>query len=575
VYQLACGLLYNRAMFRRHLTLQLAMVLLAASLVPLAGAGYLTLRLLERSVTEQVTRSHEEIALSAGTLVRNYIQAATIKLKSIAQMVRKDEDPQIQTRRLNTLLDPPDLFLEVSYWKMGGKPEVQAQVQQEVYNSALNSQAFGNRRENLRVNQQVATWSADAPILLSAANGIPFAADRLEKVGLFPALPISVPAPEGAVLTANLDFRPISQILSGLAGADQRLLILSDPGTGILATSKDRFLPVFPRSSYRGVAEEALDASRDLSGMTDYVEVSRPAGHARWSIAVREPRDVAMAPLREARRRALLWLGVAAGAALALAPLLASRVLRPVRALARTAEALGRGNLAARTGIERADEIGQLALAFDRMAASLQELDSLKSEFVAHVSHELRTPLTSAKMALANVQEGLGGPDSLARIREDLDRLIRMVNELLDVARIEAGLVLTKEPTDLGQVVRTAAESLRPLARVELDVRGAGDTLEIDAARLQQIVVNLVDNALKYARTRVQVEVRGREVRVTDDGPGVPPEHRERIFEKFSRIETGPKPPGAGLGLSIARKLAHLQGGTLVCEGNTFVLRLS
>jgi len=197
----------------------------------------------------------------------------------------------------------------------------------------------------------------------------------------------------------------------------------------------------------------------------------------------------------------------------------------------------------------------------------------MKGEFVSHVSHELRTPLTSAKVALANVQEGISGKESLGRVQEDLDRLIRMVNELLDVARLEAGLRIATQPTDLGGLVRGAAESLRPLAKVELRISGAGDVVDLDPARVQQILVNLVDNALKYARSRVDIEVRGREVRVTDDGPGVPPEHRERIFEKFARVQTGPKPPGAGLGLSIARKLAQLHGAALSCEGNTFVLR--
>jgi len=197
----------------------------------------------------------------------------------------------------------------------------------------------------------------------------------------------------------------------------------------------------------------------------------------------------------------------------------------------------------------------------------------MKGEFVAHVSHELRTPLTSAKAALANVQEGISGPEALGRVQQDLDRLIRMVNELLDIARIEAGLQLAKQATSLGELVRSAAESLRPLAKVTLTVSGGGDTIDLDPARVQQIVVNLVDNALKYAKSRVDVETRGREVRVSDDGPGVPPEHRERIFEKFSKVETGPKPPGAGLGLSIARKLAQLHGATLTCDGNTFVLR--
>jgi signal transduction histidine kinase len=259
--------------------------------------------------------------------------------------------------------------------------------------------------------------------------------------------------------------------------------------------------------------------------------------------------------------------------ALALATLLARRVVRPVETLSQAANQIAAGNLAVRSGIERDDEIGRLAKAFDQMASAVQQLDQMKGEFVAHVSHELRTPLTSAKAALANVQEGISGPEALGRVQLDLDRLIRMVNELLDVARIDAGITLAKRPTDLGGLVRSATESLRPLAKVALAVSGSGDTIDLDPARVQQIVVNLVDNALKYATSRVDVEIKGREVLVTDDGPGVPPEHRERIFEKFSKVETGPKPPGAGLGLSIARKLAQLHGGRLVCEGNTFLLR--
>src|SRR6185503_20899425 len=122
------------------------------------------------------------------------------------------------------------------------------------------------------------------------------------------------------------------------------------------------------------------------------------------------------------------------------------------------------------------DEIGQLALAFDRMAAAVQQIGQVKGEFVAHVSHELRTPLTSAKVTLANVQEGIGGKESLGRVQEDLDRLIRMVNELLDVARIDAGITLAKQPTDLGSLARSTVEILRPIAKVPLAVTGAGET---------------------------------------------------------------------------------------------------
>jgi signal transduction histidine kinase len=365
---------------------------------------------------------------------------------------------------------------------------------------------------------------------------------------------MSVPGPERRVLTGNLDFRPVSAILSSIAGSAGESISLLD--------GKDKVI---------ALGESDIPSRR--SAEWRLLETKLAVGVGNLQIRVVEDEGVALAPLRQARKRAYFWFGSAAVMALGLATLFARRVVRPVEVLSRAANQIAAGNLAVRSGIDRDDEIGRLAQAFDQMAAAVQQLDEMKGEFVAHVSHELRTPLTSAKAALANVQEGISGPDALGRVQLDLDRLIRMVNELLDVARIEAGITLAKTPTDLGGLVRSATESLRPLAKVALNVSGNGDTVDLDPARVQQILLNLVDNALKYAKSRVDVDIKGREVRVTDDGPGVPPEHRERIFEKFSKVESGPKPPGAGLGLSIARKLAQLHGGSLVCEGNTFVLR--
>ncbi len=575
-------------MIRKRLSVQLALFMLLVALPPLAGAAFLTLHLIERSLAHQVRSHHDQLARVSGAMVRNYVDAALGKLRNIGAVIRKDEDPREQARKLNRLFEPPDLFLEIGYWTLSDVPEVRAQVMQKDYgesqlaaNSILRSNDNSNNndapnRANLRgagqflnrgqsqdnlpalprsYNPAVKAWvytptDKGSPIFAEPAKGNAFVNETLELVGDFPGVPLSVPAPGGAALTASLDFRPISQMLTDIAGLDRAVVVLTDRDSKIMAASTEKF---------------------DLA---DYVERSHPVGLAGWQVVVREPRDLALAPLREAQVQALLWFGVAFVLAIGLSAHFAARVVRPVRALAATADALGRGDFAARTGIARPDEIGQLAAAFDRMAAAVQELDGMKSEFVAHVSHELRTPLTSAKMALANVQEGIGGKESLGRVQQDLDRLIRMVNELLDVARIEAGVELARQPADLGALVRASVETLRPLARVKLEVSGSGETLPLDAARVQQIVVNLVDNALKYARSRVDVAVSGREVRVTDDGPGVPPEHRERIFEKFSRVERGPKPPGAGLGLSIARKLARLHGGSLACEGNTFVLKL-
>ncbi len=535
-------------MIRRRLSLQLALVMLGVALVPLLGAGLLTLHLIERSVTGQARAAQLQIGRAAAALVRDYLKDAATKLGSIARMIRKEEDPREQTRRLNSLLDPPDIFLEVAYWTSGNEPKVQAQVQQGEYNLAQKRAKPQNRAFQENVGQQVQTFTNATPQILEAQSGNGFMADRLQMIESFPSLPISVPAP-GGLLSADLDFRPVSQLLAALVDEPSRRLLLLDNLGAPLARSS------------------AIEILAPISTIVD-------VGHGGWTLHVDEAAAVLRAPLDQAYTRVILWFALAGAAAVALAFLFASRVTRPLQTLVLAADRIAGGDLGARAGLHREDEIGQLASAFDRMAVAVEQIDRLKDEFVAHVSHELRTPLTSAKIALANVREGIAGPDALPRVQEDLDRLIRMVNGLLDSARLEAGLTLDRTSVELGSLVRGAVESLRPLARGALDVRGTGDTVDADPARIRQIVLNLVDNAIKYARSRVDVELRGREIRVSDDGPGVPPEQREKIFEKFARLGDGPKPPGAGLGLSIARKLAVLHGGTLVCEGNTFILRL-
>lgn len=537
----------------KPLSWQLAFVMLLVALVPLAAAGFLTLDLLERSAREQVMAHQRQVAQAAAAMVRNYIREGQSRLRLIATRLPRGKDPAALGRQLDQQMDPPGIFLEIGLVEVKENPEVLVQSQQLDYNNVLNANApaLGNRAFSSRLNQQTRNYDNAMPDINIPLKGGEFVADEPEIVKDVPALPLSVPGPEKRVLTGNLDLRPISQLIEGMeAGSGDRLGV-SD-GKGRIVAGHIRI---------------------DIDEGERPLESSMPVGFATLTVHVSTSEYTALAPLYQARKRAYLWFGSSAVMALALAALFARRVVRPVETLSRAAHQLATGNLAVRSGITRDDEIGQLAKAFDQMAAAVQKLDEMKGEFVAHVSHELRTPLTSAKVTLANVQEGIGGKDSLGRVQEDLDRLIRMVNELLDVARIDAGLQLAKQVTDLGGFVRSAVDTMRPLAKVPLTVSGAGDNIELDRARVHQIVVNLVDNALKYAKSRVDVEVKGREVRVTDDGPGVPPEHRERIFEKFSKVETGPKPPGAGLGLSIARKLAQLHGGTLTCDGNTFVLR--
>ena len=216
--------------------------------------------------------------------------------------------------------------------------------------------------------------------------------------------------------------------------------------------------------------------------------------------------------------------------------------------------------------------------------AELEQADRLRSQFLSHVSHELKTPLTSIKGFLQNMLDGLTGPVNekqqryLTRVLENSERLIRMIEDLLDRTRIQTGrLELMPDGLDAGLCVADAVEQLRPLAqakRQELEAHFPSGPLIVwaDRDRLFQVVTNLVQNAVKFTpeggRITVTVEQQGARaaaISVRDTGPGIPDEFLEKIFDPFFRIKqarTGSK--GLGLGLSIVRTLVELHGGTII-----------
>jgi signal transduction histidine kinase len=213
----------------------------------------------------------------------------------------------------------------------------------------------------------------------------------------------------------------------------------------------------------------------------------------------------------------------------------------------------------------------------------LKEFDRLKSEFVSNVSHELRTPLISIKGFVDHLLEGIAGDLTprqhtfLTRVQANITRLSRLINDLLDLARIEAGQV-TIHPVRLSlvEVITEVLETLRPLAiekGVELGLvepETAG-VVRADRDRISQVLLNLIHNAIKFTppggavRVRVAVQPQGEVLTVVQDtGEGIPPEELERIFEKFHQVSVDPgQPRGSGLGLTIARKLIELQEGTM------------
>lgn len=228
----------------------------------------------------------------------------------------------------------------------------------------------------------------------------------------------------------------------------------------------------------------------------------------------------------------------------------------------------------------------------------LREVDRLKSDFVSHVSHELRTPLTAIKGALDNMLDGLTGNLNekqaryLVRMKDNTSHLVRLIEDLLDLSRIEAGQIgLNPRPLDLGRLVAEACDALRPIAverKIDLVALTSAElTIRADRDRVMQILMNLAGNALKFTgeggRVEVQTENAGAHarIRVSDTGEGIDADSTVRIFERFYRApsdRTG-KVEGTGLGLSIAKSLVELHGGSISVEsevgtGTTFTVTL-
>ncbi len=249
--------------------------------------------------------------------------------------------------------------------------------------------------------------------------------------------------------------------------------------------------------------------------------------------------------------------------------------------------------------------IGFLHLAKDitekkRYEQRLKELNQMKSDFVSNVSHELRTPLTAIKGSVDNMLDGITGPLNekqtryLTRIKSNADRLSRLINDLLDLSRIEAGKIDLK-PTLLPLVALTkeVAESLRPVAvekLISLEVASSDASMAAwaDRDKITQVLMNLIGNAVKFTpphgKVSVAVDRNGVEwvkISIADTGPGIPPEEASKIFDKFYQIaQLGKqKAKGTGLGLAISKALVEMHGGKIwvdseVERGSTFSFTL-
>ncbi len=278
---------------------------------------------------------------------------------------------------------------------------------------------------------------------------------------------------------------------------------------------------------------------------------------------------------------------------------------RPLEDLVDASRRLAEGDLDARVKIGGLSETATLGTAFNEMAEELQrragerdQLERLKDEFVLTASHELRSPLTSVQgfaelLLLEREQLSPKQAETVEVILDNTRHLVRLLNDLLDLARSDAGrLTIMPVPTETAPLIEDAVRTMR----AQFDARGQRlgialepelPRIEADTDRIRQILVNLLTNANEYCPESATIEVKARstgadvEIDVIDDGPGIPEQQLAHIFERFSRGDAGEtqRVGGTGLGLAISKSLVELHGGTIEAEsapgrGSTFRVRL-
>jgi two-component system sensor histidine kinase GlrK len=357
---------------------------------------------------------------------------------------------------------------------------------------------------------------------------------------------------------------------------------------------------------YRDLASETIDGERRLRALVpSQMRLMRRAGervarginHLGSVIGERARQEQSAAAELEARTWRIVMLALPLSGLLAgvLSFLIAWRVTRMVRRLAAASSLLAHGALKEPVPVDSKDEIGQLARAFNTMAARLGELDRMKEQVYSHLAHELRTPLTSIREATHLLVDRVAGPllprqERLVTIINDSSqRLLRLVNRVLDVSRLRAGLqTFERRPVRLTAVTTRALRELRPqadAAGVHIDSVGNGSDPRVmgDEERLVEVVMNLVSNAIKASAAggsvRVGVEQASTRVLlvVSDDGVGIPRDALARIFDPY--VQAPGAPAGTGLGLAIVKSIVEAHGGEIAVEsepgrGSRFTVHL-
>lgn len=338
-------------------------------------------------------------------------------------------------------------------------------------------------------------------------------------------------------------------------------------------------------------ASELLCVSTPLS-----TELTDPFNRGRVNLVVAKPATSLGEIVADLMPRLLFAGLIGTIAALILGFVFAQSIVAPLRSIARAARSVARGNYTQRAPVTGPREVRELAITFNRMTEEVQSSQQTLRDFLANISHELKTPLTSIRgfseaMLDGTIDDTIGIERSTRVISNESNRLLRLVQELLDLSRIESGQVsMRKEDIDLDEFlahIRDVFQLRSEETGVALEVgKSGGLRVRGDFDRLEQVLNNLLDNAFRHTPGGGVIRVLARPLRdgvaqltVSDTGAGIPPAEVPMLFERFYRASTNGNGRGHGLGLAITREIVRAHGGEIwatseLGRGTTFTFTL-
>ncbi|QQG45900.1 MAG: sensor histidine kinase [Candidatus Niyogibacteria bacterium] len=585
---------------RKRLRLKFILVLIGIASLPFFFAMTVATVKLQDIQKRNAVRHAEHVAALASLEISEFISHQFGQLAAMESIFPSlIEQPDLQKTFIERTLFTNDSFVEVSIVNQNGMETARVSkfvtvVPEDFINRSANEEFIATKNEGRFISDIF--WEKNRPFFLIGRA-------IFDSRGKF----------FGSVF-AQIDSRIMQAVVKDLSVAkeegrayivDKNGIVVAHPDISQVLSEKnfsaipvvkslieDNGEPLFADIYENEIQEEVLGSGARI--VIPFEGASGSAEKTRWFIVAELPAAIALAAVREITFFSLIILAGILAVAMGAAILLARRVIKPIEELQKGAEQIGLDNLDYAIQVKTNDELEDLADEFNRMRVRIKEvreherlLSREKSDFVTIAAHQLRTPLSAIKWAFRALLDGDAGElqteqkELVSRTNQTNDRMINLVNDLLDVSRIEEGqlgFVFQKE--DLVGIIKETADKFMALAKergIILMVHMPKEKLQplmIDRKKFNLAFSNILDNAVQYNREngKVDIYISGKgglaEIRISDTGIGISKDDIGRIFNKFARgrnairIQT----EGSGLGLFIARSIIERHGGKIWVE---------